>query len=146
MPPPLPPRKIFYPYFLWRQKVPKSAFGAATRQNIYVYITPGVFAAKNTLPPGAPARSCAQWHAGRFFLLQPAMEIACHLHAPLARLGQAAPLKKTQSLVSWQLTAETNAGATGRLPTGSIVDSCRWIPLVEQAKKIANEVIRELGA
>lgn len=29
--------------------------------------------------------------------------------------------------------------------TGSIVDSCRWIPLVEEARAIVNEVIRELG-
>jgi len=29
---------------------------------------------------------------------------------------------------------------------GSIVDSCSWIPLIEQARALVNEVIRELGA
>ena len=29
--------------------------------------------------------------------------------------------------------------------TGTIIDSCRWIPYIEQARAIVNEVIRELG-
>jgi len=52
--------------------------------------------------------------------------------------------------IAWELCEKAGRGdllqkLRRAVATGSIVDSCRWIPLVEEARKIVNEVIRELG-
>ena len=88
------------------------------------------------------------WPSGDMFFVYPGQE------GPLDSMRWELLRQGIQDYEALRIAWET-AGKAGRqdlldklrraVQAGTIIDSCQWIPYLEEARQLVNEVIRELG-
>ncbi|HUU28311.1 MAG TPA: glycoside hydrolase domain-containing protein [archaeon] len=105
--------------------------------------------AVNAYPEDVWNQPLYNWHSGDNYFLYPGKNGPLDsMRWELMRQG----IQDYETLrIAWEM-----AGKAGRedlleklrqaVQIGSIVDSCHWIPYIEEARKLVNEVIREVGA
>jgi len=104
--------------------------------------------AVNAYPEDVWNQPLFKWPSGDMFFLWPGKEGPLDsMRWELLRQG----IQDYEALrIAWEMAEKAGRKdlldkLRGAVRTGTIIDSCRWIPYIEQARAVVNEVIRELG-